>query len=114
MATVLARRAGHVGVDLGALRSTLAGPRIRDPTAMIQELLVQDAPVRTLLELVLGVRVYERVRVQHTMSTALAELASPTPSRWVLTAVRQCFGMYCALRRAAVPLSVQSATAELF
>ena len=92
------------------LRGVLAGLRVRSPAALMQELRRPTSPLRSLLALVLGVRVYERIRARHTMEAALMELASSRPRRWVLTAVRQCFAVYCALRRAAVPLARRGST----
>ena len=79
----------------------------------MRELLIGGSPFTILLEIVLSVRVYERTRMQHTLNVALRELHSGAPSKWVIFAVRQCFAMYCALRRAAVPLAAHRTTAIL-
>ena len=90
-------------LDIDTLRTSLAAQRLRSPEDLMRELLVAGSPYSVLLDVVLSVRVYERTRLSHTVNVALAELRTGTPKRWVSNAIRQCFAIYCALRRSAVP-----------
>ena len=102
-------QSGRLLVDLDLLRRAVAGPRIANPAAMLPALRNAHNPLGLLLELVLSVRQRPQTRAAHNVNVALALLRRRQPRRWVTLAVRRCFAIYCALRRAAVPQASRGA-----
>ena len=100
---LLMRMPGGPVVTGADLRAVLVGPRIGS-VAELGAVLVAGCPaLLMLLDLILEVRVFSRPSRLRTAYAALAGLRYGRPRRWVTVALQQLFGMYCMLRRAAVP-----------
>ena len=96
-------RGENVVVDAAELRSAIATLHFTDPSDLVVELLRMGTPWVSVLQLVLAMRVRPQQRAAHTVNVALAELRRGVPSRWVESAIRRCFAIYCALRQCAFP-----------
>ena len=92
------------------LRAVLRARHVRNVQELGAALVVDGSPLRALLDLVLSVCVFDRPSRHHTVNTLVVQLRTGHMERSARIAVQQCFGVYCALRRAAVPLSSTGAT----
>ena len=111
---VMLRRLDGTSVSAAELGAALRGRPLRGVSEFIAELVGGNSPLEALLDLVLAVRVFQRPARPRTTAVAIQELRSGHPSRWVMVAMQQCFGMYTALRRAAVPMAVPGTSDSLF
>ena len=107
---VVMRFPGGAAVTASELAAVLRGPRIGSVAEVGAVLVTGCPPLLMLLDLVLSVRVFQRPSRLRTVYTVLAALRLGRVARRETVAQQQVFGLYCTLRRAAVPSAGAGAT----
>ena len=92
-----------------AVRAVLRGPRLASVDGLATALLVPNCPLRALLELVLAVRGVRRPSRDRSLAACVRLLPGWRQVRWLRVAQQRTYGIYCALRRAAVPSAARGA-----
>ena len=97
-------------MEVDPLRNALIGDPIISPDDMARVLQDYQSPLLPLVDLLLQVRVRRFGADERSVNVVVAEVRRERPRRWVTVLVRDCFALYCTLRRAALPHVIRRAT----